>query len=233
MKKKDEGEPVTLQTPDGIKFPGKRKDDGIKVRYTAKYADKARAEIEHYEKNGYPTGTVTGPDPLDTDMQEARRYMKVAHENADIEKARAEAAGEDPSPDILADKRHALRLCGELCNLREALEGGDVRHVARAGVAFGKALEQMRVRLEASAVKRGRKVRKGAQDGQAATYGTEHEKQERWARYLATCNAIWARNPHMYYSDIVRLAAKEHNVSEVTIKRHCPRKKLDHCPPKI
>lgn len=134
MKSKVKGDPVTLQTPDGVNFPGGREDDGIRTTYRAKYEDMARAQIEHYEKHGYPTGTQTGPDPLDTDMEEAARYL------ADVEAADHDTLGK-------GDNTHAFRLHYELDRLREALDGGDVRHAARAGVAFGKALEEMRVRM--------------------------------------------------------------------------------------
>lgn len=123
-------------------------DDGIRRGVKEKYADKARAEIEHYEKHGYPTGTVTGPDPLDTDMQDAKRFL-------------AQVNAADPATLGTGDAHHARRLHAELGNLSEALNGGDVRHAARAGMAFGKALDEMRVRLGATDRGLGRKNTKG------------------------------------------------------------------------
>ena len=135
----------------------KKHDDGIQTRYTMSYKDWVRATMD--------AGISGSPDPLDEAQAAAERLLEHVAAN----------------PDTLGDgdADHAQRLHTELGNLRAALDGGDLRRAARAGVAFGKALEQMRVRLVATTRikhRRGRAGGKNGADKATATRATATEK---------------------------------------------------------
>lgn len=210
MKSKDKGEDVTLQTPDGKRFPGKRKDDGIKTRYTAKYVDTIipgwldKTEPERVEALSiYRSAPMDGgikeyPAPLDADMEEAARYLEH------VKAAAPDTLGE-------GDAHHALRLHAELGNLRHALDGGDLRHAAQAGVAFGKSLEEMRVRLWARSVKAARKSEKGGKIGADKAAATRKEKTEKgYAKYREIYTKLRATRPSQSDDQLFQYIADKH-----------------------
>lgn len=148
-----------FETEDGRIVPGTLEDDGIRV-------------VQKINLNDIPPGWAPSEaDPLDTAMEAAVLYL-----------AHVKAA--DPDTLGAGDKRHAMRLHAKLGNLREALDGGDVRHAARAGVAFGKALEEMRERLGATAVRLGRENMKSLDSGRD-TYKKKGDKLDNlaWATF--------------------------------------------------
>jgi len=139
----------------------KSTDDGVRV-------------IQTINLNDLPPGwTPSDADPLDVAQLAARRYLEYVASNP-------EALGD-------GDQWAAGRLRAELGNLRDSLDGGDLRHAARAGVAFGRALEELRVRLAASDRKAQNRSRKegiaGGKKGGARRKENARKGAEEYCKY--------------------------------------------------
>jgi hypothetical protein len=99
-----------------------------------KYVDLIRADIKHAETHGTPkSGTQTGLNPLEAAQVEVDAMLQFVADNP-------KDLGE-------GDKNSVRRLQCALDSLHEALDGGDVRYAALAGIAFGKALHEARSRI--------------------------------------------------------------------------------------
>lgn len=193
------------RTDDGRKFT--KIDDGVTTHQTVEYTNPETAEAEFLEDWG---SDGRSPEFADWRML-AEDLIAEAQSRRDLPKGAKEACG---------DVRYYLVYQRQI----EAGQWTDRQDLYRYGVALGMALERLRVWLDSTAVKRGRKVQKGAQDGHEAVHGTREEKEARWAGFRALYDTIKARNPYLLHSDLVRLTAKQAGVSEATIKRHCKRK---------
>lgn len=129
-------------------------DDGVTVRYSIKVKDLKERLGPNYKD--YISMKI-GPELLERDMAAAERYMEYLSEHP-------ESCGE-------GDKDAERELCGALMNLRVALGVGDraidrlAWAAATVGAAFGKALEQMRLRLEGTDRAKQVKARKSGKSG--------------------------------------------------------------------
>jgi len=156
MAKRDKG--VT----DRYSLPCTVIDDGVKVRYSFKRKDLKERFGPNYKDY---ISLKIGPELLERDMAAAERYLEYLSEHP-------ESYGD-------GDKNAERELCGALMNLRVALGVGDraidrlVWAAATAGAQFGKRLEEMRVRLESTAVQLGRKNSAGRNEG----YKTKAQKR--------------------------------------------------------
>lgn len=82
------------------------------------------------------------------------------------------------------DQAAADHLRSFLPYLEKLLDGPD-RDVFLYGVAFGEALEELRVRVCSTFVKTGKASSRGGHKGHVATYGTDDEKAQRWGEWQA------------------------------------------------